>query len=321
MRVRAAARPRTSRKALPARFAAIVLVAGAAFTAARAETLNAPFDFTRGAIGLDVTVKGAPLYVMLDTGVDPSAIDIDRARALGLKIDRGAGGEASGVGDTRSAVIYPATIDGLAILGRPFGSFDALASDLGGLSVSYGRRLDAVLGYSFLHDKAVLIDYQRRRVVIAGRALDAVGAARGCRTHWVAPMRFLADDNTPILPLRLGGAHGPGTLDTGSNGSVTLFPRALDLPGVRAALAEKGEVTHSGFRGDVKSKTYVLNRPVGFGPFALPAGQVVTLGKPASATDQRAANIGNRLFADLKLKILLDYPARRITFYGNCPAG
>jgi len=33
------------------------------------------------------------------------------------------------------------------------------------------------------------------------------------------------------------------------------------------------------------------------------------------------ANIGNRLFAVMKLEILLDYPARRITFFGHCPRG
>jgi len=95
------------------------------------------------------------------------------------------------------------------------------------------------------------------------------------------PLTFLDDDNTPIIAaFRLGATSGPATLDTGSNGAITLLPRALDLPGVRAALVEKGEVTHTGFRGDVKSKTYALKEPVGFGPFTL-TGQIVKLGKAA----------------------------------------
>ena len=33
-----------------------------------------PFDFSKHAIALNVMVKGVPLYVLLDTGVDPSVI-------------------------------------------------------------------------------------------------------------------------------------------------------------------------------------------------------------------------------------------------------
>ena len=71
-------------------------------------------------------------------------------------------------------------------------------------------------------------------------------------------------------------------------------------------------------RGDATMKTYVLNATVGFGPFSLPAGQVVVASGQAGSADTRLANIGNRLFAALKLKMLLDYRARQMTFYGDC---
>jgi hypothetical protein len=38
-----------------------------------------PFDFSRSEIELEVTVKGERLHVLLDTGVDPSVIDLSRA--------------------------------------------------------------------------------------------------------------------------------------------------------------------------------------------------------------------------------------------------
>jgi hypothetical protein len=56
--------------------------------------------------------------------------------------------------------------------------------------------------------------------------------------------------------------------------------------------------------------------PVGFGPFSLPAGQTVSL--RGTTPDGRAANVGNKLFAAMKLKLLLDYQSKRITFYGDC---
>ena len=137
---------------------------------AAATPLTVPFDFSRSAIGLDVTVRGVPLYMILDTGVDPSGIDSSRAEALHLHVDRGAGGEASGEGDAAHAQIYPATIEGLGVAGRTLGSVDALAMDMSTLSVRYGRKLDGILGYSFLNTRIVLIDYPNSRLSIRSRA-------------------------------------------------------------------------------------------------------------------------------------------------------
>ena len=303
-----------------ARIAAVAtLVAVLLCGAASAEPLTVPFDFSRNAIGLDVVVKGAPLHMILDTGVDPSAIDLARADALGLKVDRGAAGEASGEGDAKQAQVFPATIENLAIAGRSFASVDALAMDMSTLSASYGRKLDGVLGYSFLTDKIVLIDYGHRTLGILDRPADATPTVRQCRKRWSVALRGFTDDNIPLIPdFRLGAATAPISLDTGSNGGIALYQGALDLPGVRAALAEKGETSFTGARGKGKSKVYALGLPVGFGPFTLPAGQIVNVRGDKGSADTRLANVGNKLFAAMKLKMLLDYRARLMTFYGDC---
>jgi hypothetical protein len=49
-------------------------------------------------------------------------------------------------------------------------------------------------------------------------------------------------------------------------------------------------------------------------------GQSVDGLKAESPDDKRFANIGNRLFADMKLTILLNYRAKKLTFYGSCSA-
>lgn len=300
------------------RIAAAIFALALCCRAASAAPLTVPFDFSRSAIGLDVTVKGQPLFMILDTGVDPSAIDAARAEALGLKIDRGAGGEASGVGDAKESKVYPATLDGLAIAGHGFAPIDALALDMSAISAGYGRALDGVLGYSFLADKIVLIDYGQARLGILGRPADAASSVRACRKRWTIPLRGFPDDSIPAIPeFRFGKASGTISLDTGSNGGITLYPAALDLAGLRAALQETGEQTATGARGSTTVKTYVLNEPVGFGPFTLPAGQAVTLRK-TPGSDTRVANIGNKLFAAMGLKMLLDYRSRMMTFYGDC---
>lgn len=303
----------------------LVSLAAAVFTSAVISTpvvaaaLSVPFDFSRGAIGLDATIGGRPVYVMLDTGVDPSVVDIKSAEVLGLKVDRGVSGEASGFGDAKSASVFAATIAGLTIGSRDFGPVDALASDMSKASAAYGRTLDAVLGYSFLKDKIVLIDYTNRKIVLLDRLADARPTIHSCHQQWRLALQALNDDNSPIIPsFRFGSSVGPVTLDTGSNSGIGLFERALDLRGMRPALVESGDVEHAGARGNWTLKTYVLNESVGFGPFRLPAGQVVTLIKASSATDKRVGNIGNQVFAAMNLKIILNYPAKQILFYGNC---
>ncbi|HEY1750007.1 MAG TPA: retropepsin-like aspartic protease [Caulobacteraceae bacterium] len=300
------------------------LAAGAAvaglFAAAAADArpLSLPFDFSRGAVAIQVSVGGAPLRMLLDTGVDPSVIDLARAEALGLKLDRAAAGAGSGTGTTKQSTAIPTRIAGLAVAGRGAAPFDALATDLGDLSAAYGSRIDGILGYSYLSGRIALIDYPASRLTLFDRRGEAQGATASCRRRWVIPMRMLKDENWPLLPLRLGDASATATLDTGHDGTVNLYQRALDLPGVRAALAADGEAQSNGFNGSEKRTRWRLDAPLGFGPFRLPPGASVTLADTQGAADTSLANAGNRLFAALKLKLLLDYKDRLIGFYGDC---
>ena len=276
------------------------------------------FDFSKTTIGVDITVKGRPLHVILDTGVNPSVIDLATAETLGLKIDRGDASEASGFGDGKGATIFPTEIEGLAIKGTRFGKFEALATEMGGLSSALGRKLDGVLGYSFLSDKTILIDYPASKLSILSRASEATALTKGCATRWTTPLKTV--DSFPVIPdFRMGDAKAPVSLDTGSTGSIGLFQSALELPGARDALTEAGTITRTGARGEAKSKRYSFNAPVGFGPFTLPAGQIVTTYSEAGSTDTRVANVGNKLLAAMKLKLLLDYRGKAMTFYGDCP--
>ncbi len=276
-----------------------------------------PFDFSRSALAIDVTVHGTPLHVLLDTGVDPSVVDAGRVQALGLAADRSDSGEASGFGDGKGAQVFPAPIEGLAIGDRHFARFDAVATDMAAISAGYGRKLDAVLGYSFLADKIVLIDYPASKLAILGAASQSAMWTRGCAKRWQIPLKTY--DSFPLIPaFRFGRATGPVTIDTGYNGNIALFGSAVALPGVRGALAETGSVSHVGARGEAKTSAYALRLPVGFGPFTLPPGEAVMLHKAAESPTTRVANIGNKLFAAMKLKLLLDYPGRRMAFYGEC---
>lgn len=294
-----------------------VALTGAASAGQPTAALIVPFDFSKSAIEIDVTVKGKPLHMILDTGVDPSVIDLAEAEALGLAVDRSDSGEASGFGDSKGATVFPAKVEGIAVAGHGFGAFEALATDMGGMSAGLGRKLDGVLGYSFLTDKIVLIDYPARRLALLDRVEDGRPLTHACRTHWTIPLKTV--DSFPVIPgFRFGQTRAPVSLDTGSTGHIGLFQSALNLPGVRGALHEAGTITRTGARGEAKSTSYRLDTPVGFGPFTLPAGVTVSTYGDAGSVDTRVANVGNRLLAAMKLKLLLDYRGKTMTFYGDC---
>ncbi len=90
------------------------------------------------------------------------------------------------------ADVFPAIIDGLDIRGRSFPPIDALAADTTGMSKTYGRTIDGVLGYSFLKDQIVLIDYAAQQAAIFDRAVDArpkVGLCRRLTFYGSCPHR------------------------------------------------------------------------------------------------------------------------------------
>jgi hypothetical protein len=300
-----------------ARSIALVTMMGFA-TAAQAANQTVPFDFSHHAIGLNVSVKGKQLYVLLDTGVDPSVIDLGRAKALALPMQNGKGGEASGEGNG-SAHVFPATIKALAIDGQAWGDVDALAMDMSGLSKSYGKALDGVLGYSFVVGKTVVIDYPASTVTFYKGSHPVAAAMKRCKLHYATPLVFAgADDRIPVLPdFRFGEVKAKISLDTGSNRGISLFPATLELKGVRAALVHTGRVEGAGARGGFTSDRSQLNLATGIGDFTLPAGrEVVQL--PDQSKPGIAANLGNPTFADMKVKLVIDYPAKRLAMYGDC---
>jgi hypothetical protein len=297
------------------------LLAALSFGATAAEpSLTVPFDFSRHAIGMNVTVKGTRLFVLLDTGVEPSIIDLARAKSLGLPVDTAHGDHGTGFGKDKPQA-FPATITGLKIGGRAMSNVEALTLDMAPISKGYGRTVDAVLGYSFLKDKAVLIDYPAATITVLSGANDADALTRQCHKRSSIPLVFLGDNHWPVISeFRVGNATAPVTLDTGSNREIGFFQTALQVKAIRDALNVTGTNKGASVGGAVTSRTAVLHVPVGFGPFQLPAGATVSLLPTKGLSDKVVANIGNATLAKLTPKLLLDYAGKRIGFYGDCGA-
>ncbi len=245
---------------------------------------------------------GRPLTVLLDTGTDPSAIDLGLARRLGLRLgDFAMGSDAASdrVRFTESALPW-------LRLG------DLALRDLYAAAVDLRRApfpVDLVLGYNVLSSLTLTIDYAAGRILLGHPDLEPPPLGRGGVT---LPLRFfehfpalegltlLCGEEGRPLPLPLA------TIDTGSNGGVTLSADLAALAGLRRGAARVGAGEGRGFVEGVG----VLQGPAAglrLGPFTLPG---VALDAPdADGGDLgRAgrANLGNGVLARFA-RMTIDY--------------
>ncbi|HKB65176.1 MAG TPA: retropepsin-like aspartic protease, partial [Pyrinomonadaceae bacterium] len=115
----------------------------------RSAPVEVPFEFVHNQIVVTVKIGGkGPYHMLVDTGSDPSAIDLATAKELGLGLDSrsyaatGAGSDTQTGQMTRLPSIEIGTIVARDLV--------AGAIDLKKLSERLERPIQGVLGYTFL---------------------------------------------------------------------------------------------------------------------------------------------------------------------------
>lgn len=252
---------------------------------------------------------GHPLNVLLDTGTDPSAIDLGLARRLGLRLgDFGLGSDAASDG-----VRFTETVLSWLRLG------DLLLRDLYALALDLGQApfpVDLVLGYNVLSNLTLSVDYTHGRLRLGHPDLEPPEPVAGGAT---LPLQFF--EHFPAIPgatlLAADPENGPAalrplielplvTIDTGSNGALTLGHDLAALAGLHRGTARVAGGAGHGF---TTSCDVLQARAAGLrlGPFVLTD---IELDAPASPTGDlgRAgrANLGNGLLARFG-QLTLDY--------------
>src|SRR5262245_34784302 len=191
------------------------------------QVIEVPFEFVRNEIIVQVTVNGkGPFNMMLDTGTDPSAVDLTTARELGLKLSS-AGGPVSG-GGTDKNLAYATKLPLVEAGGLTVKNVLALAIDLSKVGERLGKPLHGVLGHSLLNGRIVQIDYANRVV----RFYSQSPFSKASNTSKRTVLSFHYDDNVLIDDVFVNGKKMTGNLDTGSSGSFSLTPAAVSYLGL-----------------------------------------------------------------------------------------
>lgn len=269
------------------------------------------FEADAHEVAVQAFIAGQPATFLIDTGVDPSALDLTVAEAHGLK-QTGEEGAIEGVGNN-AATAYPSMLPTVTIDGTDYGPIEVLVMDMSRLSARYGAPLAGILGYSLLKDHAIRINYPAHQLTLFD------GAAKDWPQHCAKahrfPLRFLAeDDHLIVVPgLTVNGTEIPAFIDTGSSNGLRIDVDTQAIAQIREALPEGRASTSVGARGTASQHLALLSTPVELGPFTLHDADVAMVHGASMPI-----GIGNRFFEALEATLVVDIPGGMVGIFQDC---
>ena len=179
---------------------------------------------------------------------------------------------------------------------------------LDNLSERIGANLDGNIGYSFLKDFRLTIDYPRSVL-----KLDGTGEARLARAGETKPVAFQLGAKKPLIIVSVlvnGRGPYPFALDTGAAGSAISPVQAKEL-----GLADRGRLSVMGGAGVIGGfitsidslqigETTMTDLKVAVADFFAPLSEAV--GQPVAGV------IGHNVLS--QFEVVIDYPAQTIQF-------
>jgi len=273
------------------------------------QVIEIPFEFHKNEIILQVRVNGKGSFnMMLDTGTDPSAVDLTTARELGLKLHP-VGNEITGGGKDANLGYYT-KLPLVEVGGFTVKNVDALAVDLSKISERLGKPLNGVLGHSVLNGRIVQIDYAKRVVRFHARSPFS-NATTQVNTSKRTVMAFRYNDNVLIDDVSVNGKKLVGNLDTGSSGSFNLTPAAVSYLGLEEEVSRAPVSSDVGYKGVSQNRQGKVSN-VTIGAISIDEPTVIFFGKGTGRDKKRwGINIGNVFLKDFVVTI--DYRKKLIT--------
>ncbi len=277
----------------------IALLIGSAASAAAVTEI--PFEFYRNQILLKVQVDGqGPFTMLLDTGTDPSAVDLQTARRIGLKIK--SGGHRVAGGGTEPNLGYMTELPSVQIGDEVARNVAAVAIDLSKLSAELGVAADGVLGHSFLSGRTVQIDYMNRLVRFYDAPLLSNADSQAVEPGRVL-FRFRYRNNILIDDVFVNGRKVAASIDTGANEAFQLTPAVVRMLGIEDEASKGQPVPSVGYNGRSVNTRGVVGS-IKIGPIVLDSPAVMFFSKQAGHDSEAwGLNIGNPFLRDFVVTI------------------
>jgi len=278
-------------------------------TASEQTVIEVPFEFIHRSIVVKATVNGhGPFWMLLDTGADPSIVELEAAKSIGLKI--AASGQQGSGGGTEHTLAYETSLPEIQLGGLTASNVDALAMNLSKLSAGLGRPISGVLGYSLLKMRIVQIDYPNCKVRFYTSAPSCAGAAH-THSSRCTTLSFRYKDDILALGVTVDGKPVSTNVDTGSSSNFQLTPAAVDKLGLSDDVARAHASSSVGFNGNLKNREGKV-RNVTVGTISVDDPSVVFFGKGMGMDKEPwDLRIGNAFLQNFV--VTLDYPHGRIT--------
>jgi predicted aspartyl protease len=281
-------------------FAALIflLLAGPAVLCQSAKPqFEVPFEYLHHQIVVEVKIGGkGPFNMLVDTNTDPSAIDTATARELGLAVgDKGGAGTGGG---TEVNIVYPTRLPSVELGSFVTKDVAAATTNLTKISERIGRAIQGVLGFSFLKDRIIQIDYPNSKLrFFAESPYPRIQFSANTVNSIAFP--FKREDGEVIIDsVYVNNEKMRAALDTGSSGSFTLTPQAVALLKMEEQVAAAETIKSAGYNGEYESKQGIL-KSVRLGRISV-EGVRADFWLPKTGYDNKKfqVNIGNGFFED-----------------------
>jgi len=192
------------------------LVPDATFAATSDEGVSYPLSLTRGSrLLIAAKINGLPVAALLDSAAEATIIDQRLARKLGLGQGAAVVGQGSGEASFQAALVGGVTLEalGLSLRDRTVAVTDL--SDVGRRLLRH--RVDVILGREIFDAARLLIDIERRRIVVLGRDHEPHGVR----------LDLVTENGVETIPVRVeSGPPVRATFDLG-NGSRMMIGSTL----------------------------------------------------------------------------------------------
>jgi len=269
-----------------------------------------PFEFIHNEIVVQVKIAGkGPYSMLIDTDTDPSAIDSATARELGLA--QGSKSYPASGGGNETNVFHLTRLPVVEIGNVTVKEVSAGTIDLAKLSAKMERPIQGVLGYSFLRDRIIQIDYPQSKIRFYAES-PYPGILNAPNTVNTIAVPFRYDEGVLIDSVFVNGQKMKATIDTGSSGTFALTPEAIAKLGLEEEMRDAKTEEFVGYNGGYETKTGIL-KSVRLGRLSVDSTQA-TFWLPGTGHDKKKfqVNIGNGFFKDFVMTF--DFRGKIVVF-------